>query len=84
MRVLLFAQAREAAGGRSVLRRDVPVPDPSLGGLLRELQEEFPALKSLLPRCRIAINGTYLEGAPARRALSASDEIAILPPYSGG
>ncbi len=84
MKVLLFAQTLEATGGRAVLRRDPPPGDPSLAGLLRELEEEFPALRPLLPRCRFAVNGTYLEGAAARCALSPTDEIAILPPYSGG
>ena len=84
MRVLLFAQAREAAGGMPLLRRNPPSRDPSLGGLLRELQDEFPALRALLPRCRFAVNGTYLEGDPARHPLSVTDEVAILPPYSGG
>jgi molybdopterin converting factor small subunit len=84
MRVLLFARAREAAGGRAILRRDIPADDPSLAGLLGELRREFPALAPLLPRCRFAVNGTYLEGSPARLTLKPCDEVAILPPYSGG
>jgi molybdopterin converting factor small subunit len=40
-----------------------------------------PEFEILLARCRIWVNG---EEAPFDRAISASDEVAIIPPVSGG
>ena len=46
------------------------------------LQAQFPQLEQLLPRCALAVNGDYVQST--EMALSEGDEIALLPPMSGG
>ena len=76
--VLLFGIARDLAG-----RLTLPVPLPPGGrviDLLDTLRAQYPALtgiKSLL----IAVNGEYAE---PDQILHHQDEIAIIPPVSGG
>lgn len=43
---------------------------------------QYPQLELLLPRCALALNGEYAPGMAA--ALSEGDEVALLPPMSGG
>jgi molybdopterin converting factor small subunit len=73
----LFAAAREAAGtGR------VTVDAATVGGVLDEAEVRFgPAFASVLSTCRVWVNGD-----PADRAdpVGPSDEVAVLPPVSGG
>jgi molybdopterin converting factor small subunit len=47
------------------------------------LQKQYPQLERILPRCALAINGEYVteDAAPS---LKAGDEVAVLPPMSGG
>ena len=82
VRVVLFATAREAAGGRSELIREVPAEGIPLNELLRALVEEFPRIGPVLPHCRFARNARYV-GSP-RVVLRPGDELAVHPPYSGG
>ena len=49
--------------------------------LLRLLAERYPSLERLLPRCGLAHNGEYVRSA---QPLSAGDEVALIPPVSGG
>ncbi len=73
----LFAQAREAAG-RS---RDV-VDGATVGEVLRaavaRYGEEFAAV---LATCRVWVNG---DQADPSTAVGDGDEVAVLPPVSGG
>jgi molybdopterin converting factor small subunit len=76
--VLLFGIARDLTG-RSSLPSPMP-PGGRVGDLLDALRAQYPALsgiKSLL----IAVNGEY---ADADLVLNPRDEIAIIPPVSGG
>jgi molybdopterin converting factor small subunit len=77
--VLFFASAREAAGTQSALFG-------SAGRTLEQLTGELvatygPDLERVLSTCAIWVNGQ-----PARPScvLCAGDEIAVLPPVSGG
>lgn len=81
MRVLLFAQAREAAGHRR-LTVAVPPGGRPLVELLAELRAAYPGLRPLLRTCRFAVNGVYVDLAAAR--LADGDELAVHPPFSGG
>ena len=76
--VLLFGIARDLTGQSAVT---VPVSkDASVGDLLGQLHQRYPALtgiRSLL----VAVNGEYAE---ADQRLADNDEIAIIPPVSGG
>ncbi|MDE1821738.1 MAG: MoaD/ThiS family protein [Euryarchaeota archaeon] len=85
MRVLLFAGAREAAGGEGELRLRLSREGATtLEDLLQELVRLHPPLARVLPHARIAVNGAYVPRRSARFVLQDADEVALLPPYSGG
>jgi molybdopterin converting factor small subunit len=77
--VLFFASAREAAGARSA-------PFGSAGRTVAQLAGALvatygPDLERVLSTCAIWVNG---EPAPPSHVLRAGDEVAVLPPVSGG
>jgi molybdopterin synthase sulfur carrier subunit len=73
----LFAQAREAAGSA----RDV-VDGATVDEVLVAARARYgDAFASLLPSCRIWLNG---EPAHGDDLVKADDEVAVLPPVSGG
>jgi molybdopterin converting factor subunit 1 len=75
--VRLFGAAAERAAARSV---EVPQA-ASVADLLAVLAEQVPQLGDLLPRCMVAVNRAYVRGdGPLRDG----DEVAIIPPVSGG
>ena len=45
------------------------------------LSAQHPQLVRLLPRCALAINGNYVQESVQ---LADGDEVAVLPPMSGG
>lgn len=73
----LFAQARLSAGtGRDQL------PGVTVAEVLRAAVERYPpAFESVLPTCMVWVNG---EPAEATTPVVETDEVAILPPVSGG
>ena len=73
----LFAGAREAAG-----TAQADLPGATVEEVLAAARERFgPAFVELLPHCQVWRNGepTELDVAVADR-----DEVAVLPPVSGG
>ncbi len=73
----LFASARVAAG---VSRDDVP--GNTVGELLATAQDRYgAAFGAVLSSCRLWVNG---EAADIDTLISARDEVAVLPPVSGG
>ncbi len=77
--VLLFAGLKDAAQSSSIqVHCSSPV---SVTALLRACGGQFPALASYLPYVRVAVNFEYSNGD---RMVSSADEIAFLPPVSGG
>lgn len=77
--VLFFAGAREAAGTRSTR---APADGRMLAELLDELCSTYgDGLKGVLPTCAVWVNG--LPAGPTT-VLSDGDEVAVLPPVSGG
>ena len=79
MTVLLFAAARDLAGTDSVV---VELPAGStIAGLRRELARRIPALAGLLAKSAIAVNHDFAEDD---RVLQPNDELAVIPPVSGG
>ena len=73
----LFAAAREAAG----TNRD-EVPGATVGELLDEATRRYgQGFAALLPTCRVWVNG---EQATSDTTLVPTDEVAVLPPVSGG
>ncbi len=79
MRVLYFAQARLAVG-RSEETLEPPAP-LSVEDLWKELIHRHRDLSHLRPSCRLARNGKFVD--PDEKFLR-EDEIAVLPPVSGG
>jgi molybdopterin converting factor small subunit len=77
--VLCFASARDAVGAASTgleLGAEATVADA-----LALLAELHPALRSLLPALRVAMDEEFVTGATA---LQDGATIALLPPVSGG
>jgi molybdopterin converting factor subunit 1 len=74
-----FASARDAVGQREL---DLEVPDGlTAGDLLRRLVSDYPKLAGCAPSIRLAVNEEY---ASATQALANGDEVALIPPVSGG
>ena len=49
--------------------------------IVEDLVARYPQLEKILPRCALAVNGDYIRG---ETPLAAGDEVAVLPPMSGG
>ncbi len=79
VRVRLFARLREIAGAGE-LDRDVP-DNATLGTVWDVLADEFPAFSPYRSSVSTAVNADY-----ARRdaPVHDGDEVAFLPPVSGG
>jgi molybdopterin converting factor subunit 1 len=77
--VRLFARLRDIAGA-SELARDVSA-GVTVRGVWRELVGEFPELESYERTISTALNADY---ARMDQPVSDGDEIAFLPPVSGG
>ncbi len=79
VRILLFGAAADRAGARQV---EVPVNgETTLGELWTILVDQYPGLVPMRDTLAFAINGEY---ARIEDAVSAGDEVAVLPPVSGG
>ncbi|HEY8393203.1 MAG TPA: molybdopterin converting factor subunit 1 [Thermaerobacter sp.] len=79
VRVRLFAAVAERWGERE-LQLAVP-PGATAASVVECLRSRRPELADLLAVCRLAVNGRYAEpGQPVR----AGDEVALIPPVSGG
>ena len=77
VQVLYFARAREATGG--VTEETLDAADTE--ALKSALVQRHPALASVLETAVLAVNQEY---ATARVELRERDEVAIIPPISGG
>jgi molybdopterin converting factor small subunit len=73
----LFASVREAAG-----RSRDEIPGGDVGEVLAVATDRYgSAFSSLLATCRVWVNG---EPADPSTPVGPGDEVAILPPVSGG
>ena len=79
VQVLLFAAARETVGASEVTL-SMPLP-ANASQVLDALCAQYPALRPYAPSLRVAVNGAY---ALADETVNAGDEVAIIPPVSGG
>ncbi|MEU6148173.1 MoaD/ThiS family protein [Streptomyces sp. NPDC047081] len=78
--VLMFASAREAAGRA----RDV-IDGRTLGEVLDEASRRYgDGFVRVLANSRVWLNGEAPDDEPHRTPCTARDEIAVLPPISGG
>ena len=77
--VLCFALARELAGTSELT---IPLDEPATVADLRAaIARACPALETLLPHLRIAVDGSYtVDSDPVEPGA----EIALIPPVSGG
>jgi molybdopterin converting factor small subunit len=76
-RLLFFGPARQAAGVASA-----QLPGATVGELCEEAQERFgERLAELLPSCALWVNG---EQADESTPVGPGDEVALVPPVSGG
>ncbi len=80
MTIKLFAMVREIVGFDEITIT-VPNTNPTVADLRANLLEQYPGLEALLPFSQVAINE---EIATDDQPLQINDEIAILPPFSGG
>lgn len=78
IRLLAFGAAREIIG-HSVSQQHI-IHAASVGNLLSELKIRYPGL-SKLRSLTIAVNGAY---AAHDLILNETDEVALIPPVSGG
>lgn len=77
--VKLFAALRDLAGSDVVT---VELPDgATVGDLRREIGALLPLARTLLVRSAVAVNH---DSAENERVLSPGDEVALIPPVSGG
>ena len=77
--VRFFAILKDRAGCAEAL---LELPDgATVGGATDAISRVFPAISGDLKRCAAAINREY---APADQVLSNNDELALIPPVSGG
>jgi len=79
MRVLFFAQLKDATGCDSI--EIAAAPSLSIEQLWVELLSRFPALAAHRASVRLACNSEY--AAPDAQ-FSNADEVALIPPVSGG
>lgn len=77
--VLLFAAARDMAGAESVAV-DL-LEGATVAELRTTLARQIPTLARLLSRSAIAVNHDFAEET---HVLDPTDELAVIPPVSGG
>jgi molybdopterin converting factor small subunit len=79
MTVLYFAHARRITG---VSQEEIPADVPlSSGDFWEKLLQRHPALAALRTSSRLARGNDFL---PADALIGPTDEIALIPPVSGG
>ena len=79
VKVLLFGAAADQAGTRQT---ELPVDNgATLGDLWLALADQHPGLTPMRDILAFAVNGEY---ARAENKVSPGDEVAVLPPVSGG
>ena len=77
--VHFFAAARAAAGVSAT-----QVEPGTLSSVANCLTEEFPELKTVLPRCSYLIDGVAVHGDPAKTVIPPGCRVDVLPPFAGG
>ena len=79
VKIVTFGVVRDMLGGQSSLTETLP-EDTSLEDLSALLNDRYPALRRL-DALRYAVNARY---AGKDVTLQQNDEIALIPPVSGG
>jgi molybdopterin converting factor subunit 1 len=79
IRVKLFASVREIVGQKELVLE--VSDDVKASAIPHLLASEYPRLRALVSFLKIAVNHEYADG---ERILVEGDEVALLPPVSGG
>jgi molybdopterin converting factor small subunit len=79
MNVLVFAGLADAVGGSSI-RLDIALP-AHVADVKRAIEYQFPSAKPILAGCFAAVNHIF---AGDEILVHEGDEVAFLPPVSGG
>jgi molybdopterin converting factor subunit 1 len=79
VRVRLFGRLHDLVGA-SELDRDVP-PGSTVGAVWQQLAAEFPAVGPYARAVSAAVNADF---SKMTAAVADGDEVAFLPPVSGG
>ena len=77
--VKFFAILRERAGVNEI-QIDLPLHDTVAAASAR-IAQDVPSIAAMLPRVAFAVNQSYV---PATTELHDGDELALIPPVSGG
>jgi len=78
IKVRVFASLKDYFAPELTL--DVP-PDSQAQAVLLGLEEMNPVCRDLLRSCRLAVNEDFITG---EHPLRENEEVAVLPPSSGG
>ncbi|KAJ1734668.1 hypothetical protein LPJ61_000943 [Coemansia biformis] len=88
VKVLYFAAARDYAGKEfdevKLDKAAVGDKEPVLSSLLSHVEKLHAGVARILPTSLIAVNGEYCLDEHSAVVLRDSDEVAIIPPVSGG
>ncbi|XP_028829373.1 molybdopterin synthase sulfur carrier subunit isoform X2 [Denticeps clupeoides] len=80
--VLYFAKSAELTGRRS---EKVTLPSELTAlALWQALESRHPSLSALRGRAVLAVRQEYVDPGDQRVQLSGGDEVAVIPPLSGG
>jgi len=81
VKVMFFAKSREVAGCSECV---VEMEDGAqTRDLLMKLYAQYPALETVMKSCVLAVNQEYIQ-LDQQLPLKETDEVAIIPPLSGG
>lgn len=83
VKVLFFARARELAD-TSQVSLSVPPGTAPWAAFKEHVLAHFPALAVLADHCVLALNQEYVAIDVPKRPLVNGDELAVIPPISGG
>jgi len=80
--VLFFAKVREITSKSSI---DIEFTSQvKLADIINQILELYPTLKQIQNNLIIALNQNYIDNLDETLSLKEGDEIALIPPISGG
>lgn len=79
IRMRFFASVRQIVG-QGTLELDAPA-GATAGDVLARLSAEYPSLEAYGPHLMLAVNTEYVDRS---HPLNDGDELALIPPVSGG
>eukprot|EP01132_Coremiostelium_polycephalum_P008564 gene8564-10534_t len=83
IKCLVFAKLKELLGEKPEIIVKLPIHECTTLNLIKQLKLQFPHIIPVLDVCLIAINYDYVE-KDKDIVISSKDEIALIPPVSGG